>query len=226
MVVLSGLSQEDHDMIAVVEHFGAVVTTTTDHSELTSAGFPSWHRLKGTGGLGRAIDFKPGGGRVDKASHLSLFVDVASRFGGRHTHELICGWSSYWIKDGRHVLWDDNSPSSAKLRAQHLNHIHWSIALGYRPSVVGEGEAVVAAKDVVSVCRCWSGGCPGYFKLQADGGVVSTDDPPHTGDHFRGSYFSLPSPQAVRRFVEIVDVAGVGYYLFAADGGYWGPVIP
>lgn len=95
-----------------------------------------------------------------------------------------------------------------------------------RPRVPQEDDMPpIANKTVVDTHRCFVADCPGWFELEADGGVTSQGQ--HTGDHFQGSYFDddladLRKNNPQRMFLTIANRRDgrPGYTLWANDGAY------
>lgn len=214
-----GISDEDRAMIQYMKDadFPGHPTSTTDHALRTSSGNISNHRKPGTNGEGLAIDavcdarMKNGYPDPDGLSALFyLYAQVETEL-----RELICAWAPYNIRYGQRV--------ARYAVDSHRDHIHVAVNKGTftkYPRPKKEGVIVPSAKDQMASCSCWWEGCPGYFVVEYDGGVLSGGN--HSGDHFTGSYWSdklkdhRNDPN--RRFWGIETAQGVGYYILGTDG--------
>ena len=119
-----GLSEEVRALLAYLVAAKAatgvdvVVTSTTDHAELTTSNNPSRHRAAGTDGRGLAVDcaLRKGGNDVHQ-SVFDLFKIVEGSL-----HELIYAKAEHNIKRGKRV-----APFAEK---DHHNHVHVSVDKG------------------------------------------------------------------------------------------------
>lgn len=217
-----GLSVEVRAMIQflVDSHLACYVVSTTDHPLLTNAVPPrvSRHVMFGTDGRGLAVDAR---GERGDTNMLTIIFYTFLRVEGQ-LHELILSHPDipFNIKNGRRV------PPYAQ--DDHKDHVHASVDRGTIisfPVVVKNNEREIGDmpkdKDYVDACPCWADDCDGSFSLQFDGGVQSQGD--HTADHFKGSYFSLPSEvrnDPDRRFYSITEQKD-GYMILGTDGSYY-----
>lgn len=119
---MAALSREDRALIAYIGASGVPhrVTTTTNHSQLTNAGYKSRHVMVGTDGMGLAIDVAgPTAGRDTSA--LRAIFDAFLRV-EHELHELIYAGAPFNIKNGRRV-----APYAVR---DHHDHVHVSVDRG------------------------------------------------------------------------------------------------
>ena len=91
------------------------------------------------------------------------------------------------------------------------------------PAVPLEVDMQLAPTAVTDSLPCTYPACSGWWNVTADGGVRT--EGPHTGDHFRGSYWTLDArhrntPRVFFAIAPRVD-GQVGYVIHANDGAYY-----
>jgi hypothetical protein len=189
---------------------------------ITTAGHASRHSMEGTDGDSLALD--AAGRRPGRDTPELLAIFNAFRRVEALLHELIYAGPgvTYNIKNGRRVR--------PYAQTDHHDHVHSSVDLGViitspAPPVLEDDMPPINPKAVVDDQHCYAPGCPGWFELEADGGVTSQGQ--HTGDHFAGSYFDtdladLRANNPGRVFLAITPRRDLlsGYTLWANDGAY------
>lgn len=130
-----GLSLEVRSLLAYVEHLRSkgmdvVVTSTTDHAVRSLSGYLSRHRVRGTSGLGLAIDcrLRTRGNDIHREV-FDAFVPME-----RQLYELIYAGAPFNIKAGRRV------PPYAV--SSHRDHVHVSVNTGTMVHVTPQEVAV------------------------------------------------------------------------------------
>jgi hypothetical protein len=122
--LLEGVSREVRSLVRYLELSGVPhrVTTTTNHTTLTTAGNPSRHVAPGSDGLGLAIDIAgPTAGR-DTEALAAIYRVLAVE--AHALHELIYAGPQVTtnIKNGKVV--------AKYAQADHHNHVHVSVDKG------------------------------------------------------------------------------------------------
>lgn len=119
-----GLSREDRCMIQYLKDSGVPhrITSTTNHSAKTRAGYPSRHVMEGTGGMGLAID--AAGPTASRDSKVLGDIFWAFMKVEKQLHELIYAGpqTTFNIKRGKRV------PKYAQ--SGHHDHVHIAVNKG------------------------------------------------------------------------------------------------
>ena len=118
------ISDEDKALIRYMELSGVPhrVTCTVNHPTNTNAGYPSYHRLPGSNGLGLAVDFAGRSAGRDSQELAAIFFALEHE--AHSLHELIYAGPQvdHNIKDGRRV--------AKYASADHHDHVHVSVKKG------------------------------------------------------------------------------------------------
>lgn len=215
-----GLSDEVYAVIKFLVDSGipCYVTSTTDHPVVANSGSVSRHVQWGTNGRGLGLDSR--GMRGDQDTLLIIFYAFLRVEAQLHELILCHPDVKFNVKNGRRV------PPYAQ--EDHTDHVHMSVDRGtyiyfYKTvkNTEKEWDDMPKDKDYMDACPCYVDGCDGAFSVQFDGGVQSQGD--HTGDHFKGSYWSLDAGvrnNPDRRFYTITETKD-GYMILGTDGSYY-----
>lgn len=219
------LSKEDRCMIQYLKDSKVLhrITSTTNHSANTAAGYPSRHVMPGTDGMGLAIDSAgPTSSRDSKAlgDIFWAFMKVEKQL-----HELIYAGpqTSFNIKAGKRV--------AKYAQSGHHDHVHTAVNKGVFivwphlspqektlriPNAVPGGFAILANDDLVITSK--------------DGAIYHFDaDGVHDEIGYQGGYNAHPalwggsSPTTNRECIGVY-AQGNGYVQVFDDGAryHWG----
>lgn len=118
----TGISDEDRAMIQFLRDSGVDcrITCTTNHSELSLAGYRSRHVWQGTNGKGLGIDSTGPRKSIEPDAHLEVFNAFLKV--EKQLHELIYAYAPFNIRDGKRV-----KPYAV---LSHKDHVHTSVDKG------------------------------------------------------------------------------------------------